>query len=224
MSRAVSRAYEIIKSEISAGRLAGNSRLRETKLAELTGVSRTPVREALRLLEADGLVETNPNTGAHVAVWSESELKEITDLRALLEGFGAGLAAIKITDEGIRELEDMEERMEIVVEEAPDDFLQQLSDINKHFHLAVVEATENRRLISNIHSIIEGPLVFRKFSVLSASQIQRSLSHHREIISALKSGDRDWASTIMRNHILAGRDADRILQESGSYGPGSTSR
>jgi DNA-binding GntR family transcriptional regulator len=220
MSGAAARAYEIIKSEISTGRLPANSRLRETKLAELTGVSRTPVREALRLLEVDGFVENNPNTGAHVAVWSEGELQEITDLRALLEGFGAGLAATKITDAEIQELERLEEKMESVVEEALPDFLVQLSELNKRFHLAVVEATGNRRLIANIHSIVHGPLVFRKFSVLSDSQKQRSLSHHREIISALKLGDRDWATSIMRNHILAGRSADIILQANADSGSG----
>ena len=222
MSGAVARAYEIIKTEISAGRLAANSRLRETKLAELTGVSRTPVREALRLLEVDGFVENNPNTGAHVAVWSEGELQEITDLRALLEGFGAGVAATRITDAEISELERLEEKMEGVVEEAASDFLVQLSETNKAFHLAIVEATGNRRLIANIHSVVHGPLVLRKFSVLSNSQIQRSLAHHREIISALKLGDRDWATAIMRNHILAGRSADIIIQAKAGGGSGST--
>ncbi len=214
MSGAALRAYEIIKSGITSGQLAANSRLKEAELADLAGVSRTPVREALRLLEADGLVETNPNTGAHVAVWSDEDLSEITDLRAVLESFGAGLAATKITDAEIAALEDLAARMESVVAAAAVDFLKELSVLNKDFHLAIVSATRNRRLIANIMSVIEGPLVLRKFSVFSHNQIQRSLTHHREIIDALKFGDRGWASAVMRNHVLAARDADRILQES----------
>ena len=218
MSGATLRAYEIIISEIANGRLAGNSRLKEAELADLTGVSRTPVREALRLLETDGFVQTNPNTGAHVAVWSDEDLSEITDLRALLESFGAGLAAAKICEAELWELEELACRMEQVVEDGKPNFLSVLSTLNKDFHLAVVGATANRRLKSSIQAVIQGALVFRKFSVFSESQIQRSLQHHREIIAALKSGDSEWASSIMRNHILAGRSADRILEQSRNNG------
>lgn len=216
MSGAAARAYEIIKTGITTGRLAASSRLKEAELADLTGVSRTPVREALRLLEADGLVETNPNSGAHVAIWSDEDLSEITDLRAVLESFGAGLAATKITPAEISQLEKLEDDMENVVAAARANFLAELSVLNKDFHLAIVGATGNRRLIANIQSVIEGPLILRKFSVFSGEQIQRSLTHHREIIAALKFGDRDWAGAVMRNHVLSARGADRILERSQS--------
>jgi DNA-binding GntR family transcriptional regulator len=219
MSGAASRAYEIIKSEITTGRLAGNSRLKETELAGLTGVSRTPVREALRLLAADGFVETSPNSGALVASWSDEDLAEISELRAVLESFGAGLAATKISQGELAELDQLEDRMERVVAAAKANFLSELSQLNKDFHLAIVEATGNRRLVANIHSVIEGPLVFRRFSVFKGEQIQRSLAHHREIIAALRAGQRDWASAIMKTHILAARSADRILGQTHPVAP-----
>ncbi|MBT3790429.1 MAG: GntR family transcriptional regulator [Alphaproteobacteria bacterium] len=213
MSGAAARAYEIVKAEIINGRLAGKTRLKEAELAELTGVSRTPVREALRWLEADGLVVMNPNSGAHVAVWSAEDLREITDLRALLESFGASLAAKKITAEQIAELESLQARMEAAIAQANAESLGLLAGLNKEFHLAIIGATGNHRLVSTLQSIVEGPLIFRKFAVFSPEQIERSFSHHRDLIAALKAGDSDWAESTMRSHIFAARSADAKLEQ-----------
>jgi len=218
MSGAAARAYEMIKAEIIAGRLAGNTRLKEAELAKLTCVSRTPVREALRWLEADGLVVMSPNSGAHVALWSAQDLREITDLRALLESFGASLAAKKISAEQITHLEDLQSRMEIAIAQANSDSLGQLAGLNKEFHLAIIEATGNGRLVSTLQSIVEGPLIFRKFSVFSPEQIERSFSHHRDLIAALKAGDSDWAESTMRSHIFAARSADEKLEQAAESG------
>jgi DNA-binding GntR family transcriptional regulator len=216
MSGAAARAYEMIKAEIISGRMTGNARLKEAELAELTGVSRTPVREALRWLEADGLVVLNPNSGAHVALWSAEDLREITDLRALLESFGASLAAKKISSEQVAHLQNLQTRMEEAIARANAESLIQLAGLNKEFHLAIIEATGNHRLVSALQSIVEGPLIFRKFSVFSPEQIERSFSHHRDLIAALDAGDAEWAESTMRSHILAARSADKKLEQAAS--------
>jgi DNA-binding GntR family transcriptional regulator len=213
MSGAATRAYEMIKAEITSGKLPGNSRLKEAELAEMTGVSRTPVREALRWLEADGLVVMNPNSGATVALWSTQDLREITDLRALLESFGASLAAKKVTAEQIEYLEELQTNMEAAIALAKPESLAKLAGLNKEFHLTIIGATGNQRLVATLQSIVEGPLIFRKFSVFSPEQIERSFSHHRDLIAALKAGDSDWAESTMRSHIFAARSADAKLEQ-----------
>ncbi|MBT5917958.1 MAG: FCD domain-containing protein, partial [Alphaproteobacteria bacterium] len=146
------------------------------------------------------------------------DLREITDLRALLESFGASLAAKKISAEQITHLEDLQSRMEIAIAQANSDSLGQLAGLNKEFHLAIIEATGNGRLVSTLQSIVEGPLIFRKFSVFSPEQIERSFSHHRDLIAALKVGDSDWAESTMRSHIFAARSADEKLEQAAGSG------
>src|SRR5215203_6092246 len=99
MARAAEAAYGIIREGILSGELARGQRLREEELALRAGVSRTPVREALRRLDAEGLVDFTPNRGARVTAWSERELEDVYEARALLESYGARLAATRVTAE-----------------------------------------------------------------------------------------------------------------------------
>jgi DNA-binding GntR family transcriptional regulator len=212
MSEVVDKAYELIRSRIISGDLVGGSRLKEEDLAKTIGVSRTPVREALRRLKADGLVDAPSNKGARVVSWSADDLAEITDLRAILESFGAGLAARKMTDEAINELQAFADHMEKILAQRCDNYLIKISEKNNQFHQLIIDTTGNRRLAATIHKLADAPLILRKFSVLDELQLRRSFSHHREIIDALRNRDPYWAKSIMRTHILAGRSADRVLE------------
>ena len=102
--RAVDRAYEAVRSGILAGRYLAGARLTEQEIATSVGVSRTPVREALRRLDAEGLVEFTPNLGAVVTTWNEADSDEIFDLRAMLESYGARRATVRATDEQMAEM------------------------------------------------------------------------------------------------------------------------
>lgn len=203
--RAADAAYAIIRQGILASRWEAGAHLREQELAAATGVSRTPVREALRRLEADGLVTLVPNLGARVNDWGEQDLDEIFGLRVLLESHAAELAAARMKPEEIAELEGLCTRMEEVVSHYPQVDHHALSVYNDRFHSLLLEASGNRRLQQLLKQVVEMPLVLRTFARYSRRDLVRSMAHHREITEALAAGDGAWAASVMRAHVRAGR-------------------
>ncbi len=203
---AVERAYEAIRSGIFSGEHPAGSRLREEELAERIGVSRTPVREALRRLDAEGLVEFMPNRGAHVASWSDDDLREIFALRALLESFGARLAAARIDHETLAGLRELCDAMDLALTGEGPDQVERVAELNNQFHQGVLAASGSNRLPLLLSSLVEAPLVYRTFRRYSAEQVARSMSHHRELLAALEIGDGEWAESVMRSHVLAARN------------------
>ena len=205
------RTYEDIRSAILRGRYPTGARLPEEELAQTFGVSRTPVREALRSLHAEGLVEFIPNRGAHVATWTNDDLQEIYDLRALLEGRGAELAAEKVTDETIAHLRGLAEAMEALVRpdgpsaashEPPHD---RISELNNEFHQTILQAAGSRHLVSLVSNVVHVSLVRRTFHRYDPAALARSFAHHRELISAFEARDPLWAGSVMRAHVYAAR-------------------
>ena len=196
-------AYNHIKFAIMSGALKAGNRIKEELVAEQIGVSRTPIRHALQKLAAQGYVEMLHNQGARVADWSPQDLAEITDMRAILESFGAGIAARKIQPEQIGELKKLADQMEAAVGRGRPADLEAITDLNSRFHMTIIKASGNRRLTEIIGSLAHPLLVQRRFSGFSQARLQRSMAHHREIIDALSAKDPEWASAIMRSHILA---------------------
>ena len=115
MTSSTDLAYAHIKSAIMSGELKAGDRIKEELIAEKIGVSRTPIRHAIQKLTAQGFVATLHNSGARVADWSSQDLEEITAMRALLEGFGAGIAARKVKPEDMEILRDLAAEMEAAV-------------------------------------------------------------------------------------------------------------
>ncbi|MCA1972444.1 MAG: GntR family transcriptional regulator [Caenispirillum sp.] len=204
--RAADRAYKLIREGILRQHWSGGEHLREHDLAAFTGVSRTPVRDALRRLAAEGLVELTPNAGARIWEWTTEELDDIFDLRSLMEGHAASLAAARIAPAQLAELADLCDRMEAVVEASADSqvALVELSPLNERFHGVILEASGSRRLRLALRQVIQVPLVMRTFAVYSAAELRRSMSHHREIAEALAARDGVWAESVMRSHLHAG--------------------
>lgn len=203
--RAADAAYAIIRKGILESRWQAGSHLREQELADLTGFSRTPVREALRRLEAEGLVTLVPNLGARVNDWGISDLDEIFGLRSLLESYAVLEASTRITGEQINELERLCEAMEAVVADWPSVDHGRLSLLNDRFHGILLDAADNRRLRQLLKQVVEMPLVLRTFARYSHRDLTRSMSHHREIVEALRAGDGSWAAAVMKAHVQAGR-------------------
>lgn len=197
------KAYEYMKSAVMQGDLKAGDRVKEAQIAEAIGVSRTPIRHALQKLAAQGFLEMLHHQGARVVDWSSQDLSEITDLRALLEGFGAGVAADKITKVGLETLRDLAHQMEAAAKRAEPDDLEAITGLNSQFHMTIITASENRRLADVIGNLAHPLLVRRRFSSFNEERLRRSMNHHREIIDALDAGDTDWATAIMRSHILA---------------------
>ena len=205
--RAVDRAYEAVRSGIIAGRYLAGARLTEQDIATSIGVSRTPVREALRRLDAEGLVEFTPNLGAVVTTWTEEDSDEIFDLRAMLESYGARRATIRASDEQIVELRRLAElQYRESVERGPG-HLDRIADLNSQFHRRMQEAATSARLGRALAALIEAPLMMRTFQKYTPEDLQRSAAHHLEIVRALEARDPDWAASVMLSHIHAARGA-----------------
>lgn len=196
-------AYSFIKSAIMSGDLRAGDRIKEELIAERIGVSRTRIRHAIQTLTAQGFVSTLHNSGARVADWSLQDLDEITQMRALLEGFGAGIAARKVTVHDLAALEELTLDMEAAACRGSREDLEAITELNSRFHMAIIAASDNRRLAEVIGNLAHPLLVQRRFSAFSPERLRRSMDHHREIIDALRSGSPDWATNIMRAHILA---------------------
>lgn len=203
MTSSTDKAYDFIKSAVMHGALNAGDRVKEEEVAERLGVSRTPVRHALQKLTAQGFVEMLHHQGARVVDWSSQDLAEITDLRALLEGFGARVAAAKISSAQIEELRRLASDMEAAAARGGVDDLETITELNSRFHMTIIEASGNRRLAEVIGNLAHPLLVQRRFSGFSPDRLTRSMMHHREIIDALERRDGDWANAIMRSHILA---------------------
>lgn len=220
MPKAVERAYSRIRSAIVDGEFPPGMHLEEEGLAESTGVSRTPVREALRRLAAEGFVEFVPHQGAFVPTWTEADHHEIFDLRAVLESFGARLAARRVSPAALDELRSLTAGMEEAARSHRPDRMDDVADLNNRFHGAVLTASGNRRLRQLAQATVAMPLVLRTFQKYSAERLERSLAHHREIVDALAAHDESWAEAIMRTHILSARWELLPMRETAEPDPG----
>jgi DNA-binding GntR family transcriptional regulator len=205
MVRATRGVYESIKTRILDGSYEPGAKLSEEELAAAVGVSRTPVREALRRLHAEGLVDWEANRGATVPSWNDQDLEEIFELRALLEGYGAELAAARITAEEIDRLRELCAAMERHAASSAPDRADLIAVCNSEFHEIILSAGRNRRLSALLGAVVQTPLVNRTFRRYDEAAMTRSMAHHRELIDAFAAGDRAWAGSVMRAHILAAR-------------------
>lgn len=196
------KAYETIRGGISAGLYPSGLHLRTGDLAAQLGISRTPVREALRRLHAEGLVEYFANRGAFVIGSSPEDVDEVFDLRVVLESHAAEMATRRLTDAQIIQLAGWTEEMERCAAGAVRDTAG-LTRANDAFHAAIIFAAANRRLSAMIASVLEMSWIARTFSTYSDADLASSINHHQEMIKAFWLRDEVWAAALMRAHIRA---------------------
>jgi DNA-binding GntR family transcriptional regulator len=199
------RAYEVIRSGILDGTFQLGARLPEEDLAARAGVSRTPVREALRQLAAEGFVTFVPNRGAQVASWSDDDLEEIFQLRALLESYGASRAARRIDAVQLRTLRELADGMEAAADRGTPDALDHVAELNNRFHRTILTVADSPRVHAVLDTVIVVPLVHRTFHRYTPAALRRSMHHHRELLAAFEAADGEWAATVMKTHVLAAR-------------------
>ena len=199
--RSAEHAYRSIREQILSGERAGGQWLREGDLAASIGVSRTPVREALRRLAAEGLVRHERNRGVQVQSWTLKDLDEVFGLRSLLEPWGCALAAVRGVPD-LKTLDDLAGEMDAAARHRQPD-VDVITELNNRFHRAVLEASGNDRLGSLVSSVVQVPLVWRTFSHYTPEELRRSLAHHHELIDALRAHDCVWAESVMRAHVHA---------------------
>jgi DNA-binding GntR family transcriptional regulator len=198
------RAYEAVRERIASGAVPPGSWLREHTVATSLGLSRTPVREALRLLAAEGVVELVHNRGARVSDWSAEDIDEAYRLRALIEGYGAGLAARRADLPTVERLRALQDRYEAALgrEDLTGDTSAQCND---DFHAAVLAASGSARLSTLLATVSSAPLVRRVLRGYDDDDRRRSVLQHRDIITAIENSDHDLATSAMSSHILAAR-------------------
>jgi DNA-binding GntR family transcriptional regulator len=193
---------------IVSGEFAQGARLNEAELAARFGISRGPVREALRSIERDGLVIAIANRGVFVRSIDNEAASEIYDLRAALFSMAGWLLAPRVTQTQLGELAGMVERM-AVAQQADD--IDAYYPINLEFHASLVRLTGNARLAEMYAGLIQELHLFRQRSLLSPGAMVRSNDEHRGIVDALRLGDAELTASRMRVHELVSRE--RLLAQ-----------
>ncbi len=199
------RTHTALRDLIMGGDLAPGARLAEVELADRLGVSRTPVREALSRLAAEGLVEVVPNRGARVATWTVAELEGVFDLRSELEPQLTARAVPNARPADVEELDALARRMSEVGAPGPGQDLDALVPLNRAFHDRLVALAAHPALAAALAAAIHPPIVRRNFLTYDEASLRRSLAHHGEIVAALRAGDPAWARAVMTAHIANAR-------------------
>jgi len=191
------------------GEYGPDERLIEEQLAERLGMSRTPIRQALTMLESEGLVELIPNRGAVVCSFSVDEVWDIYDLRAVLEGHAARRAAARVEAGELDRMRELADEMEGLCDRefaGRDEEIRLLVALNNEFHGIILTASRNQRLERLLRRTVELPLVFKAFFWYGSHERMVSNHYHRQILKALESGDAERAEIVMREHVYEGRD------------------
>ena len=204
------KVYQVLKIEIIKGSLKPRTKLLEGKIAEQMGVSRTPVREALKQLAVEGFVKTNPNLGVVVVEFSLEDIREVLRIRKVLEGLATSIAAKKINKAEIKKLEKIIEQMSISIN---NNDLLAYSDLNGEFHNLILKVCGNKCLIKICVNLSSSEHRFKIRSLRSnLGRLKYSLKEHQEIVKALKKGDSIQAERLSQLHL------DSILKNILAYG------
>ena len=192
------KVYDRIREDILNGVYKEHEELKEATLGEKMGVSRTPVREALRQLELEGLVEIIPNKGARVTGITQKDMEDIYQIRYLLEGLSARWATEHVTEE---QLEKMEETLYLTEFHAKKGNFAQVYELDSLFHELMYEASGSKMLnhiLSDFHMYVTR---IRKTSLANNTRSKNSTEEHRAILEAIKERDADKAEQCAHTHV-----------------------
>jgi DNA-binding GntR family transcriptional regulator len=191
--------YEELKRQILVGEIAPGTRMMEVELADIMGVSRTPIREAIRKLEKEGLVSIEPRRGAYASEISIKDMLDVLEVRQDLEGMAAAMAAEKVTEE---------EKIAFI--KANDDYKEAVRNGNtedmircdEYFHQLIVNYSGNKTLNQLLSQVQELALRFRYIYYDNFSSYKNMPMEHEEIEEAILSGDTQRARIVAEDHIL----------------------
>ncbi|MDP4032451.1 MAG: GntR family transcriptional regulator [Pseudorhodobacter sp.] len=208
-------AYRRLLEEIRRGDLLPGARLRETELAARLGVSRTPVREAIRALEADGLVVHAPRQGATIRSLDYAEVMELYEMRAVLEGTAARLAAQAASQIELDELAALNAEFAAAAD------ARTAYELNRQFHLTLLDAAKNRFLVKSMNALQKTLMILGPSTLAEAERAAGAVAEHARLLAALQARDGSRAEAEMRAHIEAAhrvrlralRGRDRPIEE-----------
>lgn len=206
-------AYEVLRDGIASGAYPPGSWLREEDVATAAGVSRTPVREALHRLQAEGLVQIRRNRGAMVIGWTAQDLDDLYDLRVMLECYGVRQAATQRENIDFPALWAMCDEMDELLSQDNEHDRPRLGQLCIDFHTTLQRASGNRLLLTLLPTVLGTPFVREAFHHHTGADLERSFMHHREILEALEASDGDWAEGVMRAHLRHGRRSLRRMEQ-----------
>ena len=193
---------EQLRQRIFRRELEPGSWIDELKIAEEFGISRTPLREALKVLAAEGLVTMKVRRGAYVTEMSEKDLRDVYHLLSLLESDAAGVVAERATDAQLKTLQDLHAELEAAVADREKFFA-----INERFHMHLLEMADNRwrsQMVADLRKVMK---LNRHNSLLKSGRIQESLAEHRAVMAALEQRDAAGAMARMQAHFASGLEA-----------------
>jgi DNA-binding GntR family transcriptional regulator len=193
---------ELLRQRIFSRELEPGSWIDELKIAEEYGISRTPLREALKVLAAEGLVTMKVRRGAYVTEVSEKDLADVYHLLSLLESDAGGVVAERASDEEIASLQTLHAELEAAVGERDRFFA-----INEQFHMRILELARNRwreQMVADLRKVMK---LNRHNSLLKSGRIEESLAEHRAIVAALAQRDPALTVQCMREHFQNGLQA-----------------
>jgi DNA-binding GntR family transcriptional regulator len=199
------RALDRIETAIMKGDLAPGTKISEVLLAKTFGISRGPLREAIRRLEGRGLLEIIPHVGARVVTLSIDDVREVFDIREALEGMACRLAAERMTDDEIAAVDAVLERhSDDAALRAGEAYYQQPGDYD--FHYRIAQGAKNRRIVEllcgEMYHLIR---IYRYRSGAVPGRAPQAFDEHRKILAALQARDGALAETLMREHIRRAR-------------------
>ena len=193
---------ELLRERIFSRELAPGSWIDELKLAEEYGISRTPLREALKVLATEGLVTMKVRRGAYVTEVSERDLTDVYHLLALLESDAAGVVAARASDSQLHELQDLHQELEKATGNR-----ERFFEINEAFHTRLLEIADNRwrdQMVADLRKVMK---LNRHNSLLKSGRMEESLAEHRAIMAALSARDAEATALRMREHFRSGLEA-----------------
>lgn len=207
--------FETIREAIISGHLKPGERLMEVQLAEELGVSRTPVREAIRKLELEGFLVMVPRKGAYVAGISLKDIADVFEIRASMESLAAGLAAERITEE---ELEKLERILVSVAESADQNDLDGIVNTDTDFHDIIYRASRNERLIQIISNLREQIQRFRATSLTFPGRMKVAVEEHRKLVEAISERNVALAQALAQEHVENAENSMlEVLEQSGQW-------
>ena len=200
------KVYQELEEEILTGKLKRGASITETALSERLGVSRTPVRSAMRRLTEEGLIETVANRGSVIIGITAEDMLDIYRVRVRLEGLASKLAAQNISPEGIEKLTEAVELAEFYISKKD---TEKLKELDSMFHQTVYREANNRwlaRTLSELHKKIRA---YRKLSLTIPGRLEASVAEHRQILDAILRGDSAEADRLTSMHIEAASESMR---------------
>ena len=199
MARTADKLISDIRNEVSSGILKPGDQLEVTALAERFGVSRTPIREAIRTLVESGVLETRPRKGSFVRVLSAKQLLDLFQVAAELEGMACRLAALSLTKENV---EAIERGLAKCTQEAEVQNNAEYAMANLDFHTAIHNASGNDWLIEQLRQLQINLNSYRTMPYEIRGRLKKSTDEHKIICDAILSGDGEHACNLMRDHMM----------------------